>query len=334
MSSRSTSLADLSDEQLVAEVKRLAGLARRATAALIRALMELDARRLYLGEGYSSLFTYCTQALHLAEGAAYNRIEAARAARRFPMILDGLEDGSLTLTTVRLLSPHLTVENHESVLASAHHKRKQEIEQIVATLNPQPAVVAMIRRVSVPLQRDVAVSALDLTPAVAESSAARGEPVTRSPQAIVAPLTPERFKVQLTISRETRDKLERVQALARHAIPNGDLTTIFDRGLTLLLSELERRVCAATPSPRHSREASATSRHIPAAVKREVWRRDGGRCAFAGRDGRCSERSFLEYHHVHPYAVGGVATTANIELRCRAHNAHEAALFFGSEAPS
>jgi hypothetical protein len=85
------------------------------------------------------------------------------------MILDGLENGSLTLTTVRLLGPHLTVENHERVLASAHHKRKQEIEQIVATLNPKPAVAAMIRRVSTPLQREVTVSALDLTPAVAEA---------------------------------------------------------------------------------------------------------------------------------------------------------------------
>jgi len=130
VSSQSISFADLSDEQLVAEVKRLAASERRATAGLIRALIELDARRLYLGEGYSSLFTYCTKALHLAEGAAYNRIETARAARRFPTILDGLEDGSLTLTTVRLLAPHLTVENHDSVLASARYKRKQEIEQI------------------------------------------------------------------------------------------------------------------------------------------------------------------------------------------------------------
>jgi hypothetical protein len=117
MSLRPSSLAHLSDEQLVAEVKRLAATERRATAALIRALMELDARRLYLGEGYSSLFVYCTQALHLAEGAAYNRIETARTARRFPMVLEGLEDGSLTLTSVRLLAPHLTVENHASVLA-------------------------------------------------------------------------------------------------------------------------------------------------------------------------------------------------------------------------
>jgi hypothetical protein len=332
VSSRPTSFADLSDEQLVAEVKRLAGTERRATAVLIRALMELDARRLYLGEGYSSLFTYCTGALRLAEGAAYNRIEAARAAQRFPMILGGLEDGSLTLTTVRLLAPHLTVENHESVLASAQHKRKQEIEQIVAALNPRPAVPMVVRKLPMLRQPQEMASALDLAASAAEQLAVAAEPTKRPPKSIIAPLAPERFKVQLTISRETRDKLARVQELARHVIPNGDLTVIFDRALTLLLNDLERRVCAATSSPRRPRDAAKVSRHIPAAVKRAVWRRDAGRCAFVGRDGRCSERSFLEYHHVRPHAVGGVATTANIELRCRAHNAYEAVLFFGSES--
>ena len=102
--------------------------------------MELDARRLYLGDGYSSLFTYCTQALHLAEGAAYNRIEAARVARRFPAILTALEEGALTLTAVRLLAPHLTTANHEAVLASARYKGKRDIEQLVAALHPRPPV--------------------------------------------------------------------------------------------------------------------------------------------------------------------------------------------------
>ena len=87
MTSPIQSFTHLSDDELLATVKRLATTECRATAALVQSLMELDVRRLYLGEGYSSLFTYCTQALHLAEGAAYNRIEAARAARRFPTIL-------------------------------------------------------------------------------------------------------------------------------------------------------------------------------------------------------------------------------------------------------
>jgi hypothetical protein len=84
MTSTNQSFTHLSDDELLATVKRLATSECRVTAALVRSLMELDVRRLYLGEGYSSLFTYCTQALHLAEGAAYNRIEAARAAWRFP----------------------------------------------------------------------------------------------------------------------------------------------------------------------------------------------------------------------------------------------------------
>ena len=327
MSLRPSSLAHLSDEQLVAEVKRLAATERRATAALIRALMELDARRLYLGEGYSSLFMYCTQALHLAEGAAYNRIETARAARRFPMVLEGLEDGSLTLTSVRLLAPHLTVENHASVLASARHKRKQAIEQIVASLSPKPAAAAIVRKLPAPSQGEQKTSALDFAAAAPAKPQVAAD--AQPPKARVSPLAPEQFKVQLTISRDTRDKLDRVQALARHAVPDGDLAAIFDRALTLLLNDLERRRCAAAVSPRAPRAASETSRRIPAAVKREVWRRDNGQCAFVGRYGRCSERGFLEYHHLRPYAAGGPATTANIELRCRAHNAHEAALFFG-----
>ena len=125
MATLDTQFADLSDNQLLAEVHRLAGSERRATAAFIRSLMELDGRRLFLAEGYSSLFTYCTQALHLAEGSAYNRIEAARAARRFPVILDALEDGSLTVTAVRLLAPHITPDNHGVVIASARHKTKR-----------------------------------------------------------------------------------------------------------------------------------------------------------------------------------------------------------------
>ena len=83
----------LTNDQLLDEVRRLALRERVATADLLRGLIEVDTRRLYLREGCASLFTYCTQVLHLAEGAAYNRIEAARAARRFPLVLERIADG-------------------------------------------------------------------------------------------------------------------------------------------------------------------------------------------------------------------------------------------------
>ena len=149
----------------------------------------------------------------------------------------------------------------------------------------------------------------------------------------MTPLAPERYKVQFTVSCETHEKLRRVQDLLRHSIPNGDPAAIFDRALTVLLADLERAKLAAVERPRAARPVVAGSRHIPAAVRREVWKRDGGQCAFVGTHGRCPERGFLEFHHVEPYAAGGAATVENIELRCRAHNVHEAEQYFGSRLP-
>jgi hypothetical protein len=194
MTSTNQSFAHLSDDELLATVKCLAMSERRATAALLRSLIELDVRRLYLGEGYSSLFTYRTQALHLAEGAAYNRIEAARAAQRFPSILTALEDGAVTLTTVRLVAPHLTMANHKDVLARARHKGKREVEALVASLRPLPSVPSTIRK---PEPRQVF---LDTKPVVlASTTATPGPPVMTSAirmasRAMETPLAPERYK--------------------------------------------------------------------------------------------------------------------------------------------
>jgi hypothetical protein len=338
---RHDAFTNLNDHQLLAEVKRLAAGERRATAALIRALMALDARRLYLGEGCSSLFTYCTRVLHLSEGGAYNRIETARASRRFPPILTLLEEGALTMTSVRLLAPHLTTENCTDVLAAARRKSKSEIERLVASLSPRPAVPAVLRKLPASGQTTLnAVPTLEQAPSISSQPSVRMSITVPGTSALVhrpvlVPLAPERYKLQLTISKETHDTLRRLQALLRHAIPSGDPAEIVGRALAVLLEDVERRRCAATPAPRPPRDAVVGSRHIPASVRREVWRRDSGQCVFIGREGRCTERAFLEFHHVRPFAAGGASVVANIELRCRAHNLFEASLFFGdTEAES
>jgi hypothetical protein len=131
----STNPTSLSDRELLVETRRVAESERHATAGLISLLAEVDARRLYLGEGYSSLFAYCTRALRLSEQAAYARIEAARAGRRFPVILPCLSEGSLTLTTVGLLAPHLTDDNSGHLLNAARHQTKRQVEQLVAAIH-------------------------------------------------------------------------------------------------------------------------------------------------------------------------------------------------------
>jgi hypothetical protein len=137
------------------------------------------------------------------------------------------------------------------------------------------------------------------------------------------------------MGQETEEQLRRLQDLLRGEVPDGDPGVIFARALRLLLSEVEKRKFAATSKPRPGRRTKAGSRHVPAEVEREVWQRDGGRCAFVATGGRrCTERSFLEFHHAgEPYALGGPATAENIALRCRAHNVYEAELIFGPYDP-
>ena len=330
--------SSLTDAELLLEVRTLAGMERQATARLIAVLGEVDARRLYLAEGCSSLFTYCTQVLHLSEHAAYGRIEAARAARTWPAVLQLLADGSVHLTAVTLLAPHLTAENHRDLLAAVRHKSKRDVEAIVAALRPRPPVASSFRKLPVPVSRPI-VANVPIHAAVAEVSGENIEPHDRqmpSPPVEpsrrpieIRPLAPEYYKVQFTVSRETHDKLRQAQDLLRHRVPNGDVAAIFDRALSLLLAELQRSKHAATTRPRLTETTGTQSRHVPAAVRRDVWDRDGGQCAFVGAVGRCSERGWLEYHHVVPFADGGATAADNLQLRCRAHNAYEAERWFG-----
>jgi len=252
-------IAQLSDADLLNAVARAATDERRATAELLRLLAELDARRLYLGAGFSSLFTYCTQVLHLSEHAAYHRIEAARAVRQFPIVLDLLSQGALTLTTVALLRPHLTMENHERLLAAARYRTKRDVEHQIACLAPEPDVKPLVRKLQMRTEVDAALGLLSVVPS--ERTAPGPMCVVRSstekaPRTVIRPTAPERYLVKVTVSAETHAKLRRAQDLLSHTIPNGDHAAILDRALTLLVDQLERQKIGlkkrvgATPRPR------------------------------------------------------------------------------------
>jgi hypothetical protein len=312
--------------------------------------------------------------LALSEHEAFSRIEAARTARRFPVVLGLLVAGELNLTAVRLLGPHLTAENHLSVLGSARGKRKADVEEIVARLSPRADVPSSVRKLPgtqpvsarvgteppVPMAPAVAPaaapsvasraaegagSAASSTGAEAAAASRLAGAVPASPPARqaaeVTPLSPDRYRYQLTIGGATLEKLRLAKDMLRHALPSGDDEVVLDRALTALLTDLARRKLGAEGKTRSSggaaagpgRVAAPGTRHVPAPVRRAVWVRDLGRCAFVGTDGRrCGERAFVEFHHVRPYAVGGEAAVGNVQLRCQSHNGYEARVFFAREA--
>jgi hypothetical protein len=276
-------LRDLPDEQLVVHVKALVERERGTTAALIAALAEMAARRLYLPLGHSSLHRYCVDALHLSDDAAADRIDAARAALKYPVILERLGDGSITLSALRMLIPSLTDENHGDLLESARHKSKREVTAMVAGLRPH----------------------------------------TLPYRTVITPVSGDEFRIQVTVSRETHDKFRRAQDLLRHAARDGDAAAVLDRALSLLIKELEKTKAGITPRPGKSRPRMPGSRTVPAAVRRAVWARDEGRCAFVGTDGRCTATADVQFHHVFPHCEEGPPTVDNVEMRCRPHNRFE-----------
>jgi hypothetical protein len=288
------------------------------------------------------MFAYCTEVLHFSEATAYHRIQAARAARAYPLVLDHLRRGELHLSGVKLLAPHLTPENHVELLERARHQSKRAIEAWLADRAPKPDAASLVRRL--PQRKPTAEAELaprdsgssrpvidaadsgtaasfvpsepgtSCDPAANSGTTAplRAAPVPPAPanrptSPAPQPLGQERFRIQFTASRALCEKLREAQALLRHRVPSGDLAEIVDRALTLLVQDARRKKFAQTsrPAPRNrsKREERKPSRHIPAEIKRAVAARDRGRCAFVARSGRrCGSRDFVEFHHKEPWA--------------------------------
>jgi hypothetical protein len=273
-------LKSLSDEDLLGRLSELLKQSRRVEAELVAHIGEVDARRLYAPEGSSSMFTYCTEVLHLSEAEAYLRIAAARASRWFPALLTMLEDGRLHLSGVAKLAPHLTQANCEWVLARAAHKSKREIEELVAELSPKPDVPALVRKLP----------ARPLTPSLPEPQlrpdAVKNEmppaPPSARPSPPAAPvmqaLAPARYKIQFTASAEFREKIERLTALMRPSVPDGDLAAVLEQAVTEKLERLEAKRFAETRAPRKAVEDSDTSPGGPIHPRpREADREEAGR---------------------------------------------------------
>lgn len=353
-----TDLCALTDEQLVASLRDLLAQDHRLTAAVVAHLAEVEARQLHLAAACSSMFDYCTRVLCLEEGAAYNRIHVARLVRRFPLVLDMLQDGRLHLTGARLLGPHLTEDGHRELLEAAQYQSRRAIERLLAERHPEPDAPTVIRKLPTPTRRQSSPQlALEAAP---PREGRRPEPRRASPPApsrrpseLAEPTAPDRYKVQFThpphpIGGPSADefnasaalvaRIDEVEALLSHREPRlFELATVVERAVELLRAQLLRERFGVGARPRAKRaepdEARPRTRHVPRSVRREVIARDGLRCAYVdpktGR--RCAETTRLELQHHLPFAWGGRHEVGNTALYCKSHNRYAAERDFGRQ---
>jgi len=349
--------------------RRLADLCGEERNVLVDFLLHLDVfdrRRAWAEAGYGSLWTYCLEVLHLREGAAWRRIEAMKLLRRFPSAEPALREGRLCLTTFNLLGPVLGDENVSELVTRAAFLSKADTERLVVAIRPRVAPKDGVRRVSsgvgsTPAPCPVA-GALALAPA---SDAA---PVTAAPASAplavpapvpvarpeLRPVAQDTYSLRVTIDAACKAELDQLASLLSHKT-GGDLAAVLREAIRCGILRHGKRRGAVEPERRRRRagtdrkapdraaagEVGSSSpssprqvdpRAIPMEVKREVMKRDGGRCAWTSPDGkRCGSTWRLEFGHIVPVAAGGQPTADNIRVECGVHNGFEADRYFGRE---
>ena len=319
-------LSHLAEGALLAGLKMSLASERQSLALVLAHMAEVETRELYKPAGYSSMHVYCVHELHLSKDAANKRIRAARTARDFPAAFEKVEQGALRLTSLLILSSHLTAENAVELMAAAAFRSDFEVKEILSERFPQTPVPTTIE----PIAEAQTLAEQQQCDRAPEQVAAQPLQSVVNPLQ-VKPIAPGLYKAQLTMSRAMRDKLRRAKDLLGYRRVTPDEAEILEMGLDLLVARLEKQKFGATDHPRAAR-ASRSTRRISNNVKREVWERDGGQCTFVSEDGtRCPETRGLEWDHIKPVARGGDSSASNIRLRCRPHNQLEAERTYGKQ---
>jgi 5-methylcytosine-specific restriction endonuclease McrA len=353
--------SSLDSNVLALRLRELAGEERNVQVEFLLHLDEFDRRRAFVDAGHPSLWAYCLEVLHLREGAAGRRIQAMKVLRRFPTLEEALRDGRLCLSTITLIGQVLTEENLDDLLARAAHRTKADVDHLVASVQARTAPRAGVRKLP---EREPGMTStpLPLAPAEARSEAANepaqvpaappsadrgvssgilapgpaGEKPKRAPE--MRAVTENYWSLRVTIDRTCKEDLDTLKSLLAHKVPDGDLEAVLHEAIRCAIEKHGKRKGAVAPARKANRSAPPAPKHtdatsaIPAEVRREVWTRDGGRCAWIAADGRrCNSRWKLELDHIQPAALGGTSTVDNLRVACRPHNLLHAEQTYGRE---
>ncbi len=311
-----TKVNELSDDDLFARIASLCAEGCALTAEIVAYLVEVEERRLHLRIACSSMLDFCMRKLNMSKGNGFRYLTAARLVPKYPCLLPAIACGALRLSTLVELRDHLTTTNAEELLVLVRGKSFCAVKELLAAGCPKPDVMSTI--------------VVQSEQYILASSPAEVSRRAMSPS-WVEPLSPVRFTVTMTVSRETRDKLERARDLMRHRNPGNDIAVVFDRALDGLLPRLEKERLGAAKRPRCSGPA-VRGGSVSRGARRDVFARDGEQCTYEDAQGsRCPARGFLELDHIEARALGGAGDAANLRVLCRAHNRLHAEEVFGRD---
>ncbi len=342
---KTITIASLDSEALARRLRDLVGEERNIQVDFLLHLDEFDRRRAYLEAGFPSLWDYCLRVLYLREGAAGRRIGAMRVLRRFPGLEAALRDGRLCLSTLALLGQVLTDQNADELLSRAAYRSKAEVDALVASVKPRPTPAEGIRKLPVQRAETTAVEprpsaqaappppapsvippevSREMGALLAPTATAVAPPSRDAPASEMRAVSENRWSLRVTIDGAFKEDLVTLAAMLSHKIPRGDVAAVLHEAIRCGIETHGKRKGAVMLALKKSLNLGAPGgdpRSVPMEVRRQVWKRDGGRCTWAAPDGRrCGSRWQLELDHIEPLLLGGRSTVDNLRLRCRGHN--------------
>ncbi len=318
-----TNLKTLSSDQLIQSLKNLVNQERTLLTQILWHLKEVDERKLFLEQGYPSLFEYCVAVLAYSESQAYRRIAAMRLLREIPALESKLDSGQLKLTQVTLAQEYF------------RHERKQSAAVAAAPLT-LPQKVEILNQIASKSARETERYFAQLAPEFSSREKTRQ-------------ITPHQVEIKFVISEQVVEKLTRFKELDANGQTAINYAEVFERLLDLALKQKEKsRQNLKDETPVTTNNATADGakvttnatadgaknpRFIPAHLKRQVLARDQGKCVFKNSiTGKvCGSRFAVQLDHLVPVALGGQSTLENLRCLCRAHNQFEAQRIFGAE---
>jgi 5-methylcytosine-specific restriction endonuclease McrA len=298
---------------------RIADLARREHCALVDlllALAEFDRLGVYRQLGFPSLFDFLHREVGLSRGSAYYRQVAARFVGEFPEIAEPLRDGRLCVSNVPQLAKVMTTENRAEVMPRFFHRSKREAKQVVAEICPAEVVPRRTVVTVVPLLAPVEPAPVGVQLVERDRTHPEGaRPVPEVRRTVVEPLTQHETRMHVTVSPAFMALLKKARAGQGHVQPGATDEQVLTAALELLIEKQEKRKAS-----------------VPPKVKREVRRRDEGKCQWKlDSGGVCGSEVRTEIDHVVPRGRGGASTVSNCRVLCKLHNLEAARQVYGDE---
>ncbi len=325
----------MTDNEILSRLAALSKKQAEAECEIIAYLVEVNLRSLHLKKAYRSLFEFTFKFLKCSEATASRRVAVTRIAGKFPVVLEMLRTQQATLTSLALIAPHLTHENQAYLLEKVAGASKRETEKLIAGFSPEKPKRDVIRPAAVSVPE---------TPRTGETLSKKEDTTQRGETLVLGSAVAEestrrnRIRIAFDAPAELAVKIERLKDLHAHKLKDGSLAEVIEMAVDMLLTktapegtaEPRNKVRRKVDAPARDARAHVEARRPPAAVQRDVWKRDEGQCTFTDFEGRrCSARGRLQIDHIKPWALGGSSRDPdNLRLLCQAHNLFAAEKYF------